>query len=56
MHGLPTLAKLNREAAEAHRIVSAHSVGSTPVIASPKITPVAERLATMNNLLNGAKG
>ena len=56
MHGLPTLAKLNREAAEAHRIVSAHSIGNTPVITSLKIAPAAERLATTNNLLNGAKG
>lgn len=56
MYGLTTLAKLNREADEAHRIVSAHSVGSTPVIATLKIAPAAERLATMNKLLNGAKG
>lgn len=56
MHGLPTIHKMNREAAEANRIVSAHKPAAEPIIASPKLAPAAERLATMKRITDGAKG
>lgn len=56
MHGLITLAKINRQAHEAHLIMKAHTLQAKPATPAPQIEPAAERLATMNKLLDGAKG
>lgn len=55
MYGLTTLARLNREADEAGRIVAAHEVGHPrPAPAAPVLAPAAERLETMHRILDGA--
>lgn len=56
MHGLPTLAKLNREAVEANNIVRAHNLAAPRSGEGVKLASAPERLATMNKLLDGAKG
>ena len=56
MYGLTTLAKLNRDADEAHRIVAAHAVGKPQPAVSPSRTQREAPAAVINRLLDGAKG
>jgi hypothetical protein len=56
MYGLQTLARLNREAAEAQRIMVEKLNPAPKPDHHIELPPVAERLATMNRLLDAAKG
>lgn len=56
MYGLTTLAKINRQADEAHLIMKAHAPQAKHATPAPQIAPAAERLATMNQILDNAKG
>lgn len=58
MHGIQTLAKLNREADEAHRIVAAHNVGIrvAPGVTAEKVEQRADPHQTIDRILKGARG
>lgn len=58
MHGLQTINKLNREAAEAQRIVSAHNVGVrvAPGVTAEKVEPRANPHVTIDNIMKGSRG
>jgi hypothetical protein len=55
MYGLTTLAKINREADEAHRIVASHNLqAQAPVVSAP--APRTNPQETINRILEGSKG
>jgi len=55
MYGLTTLAKINREADEAHRIVASHNLqAQAPVVSAP--APRPDPQATIARILEGSKG
>jgi hypothetical protein len=56
MYGLTTLAKINHQADEAHLILKAHQLQQHHCGTTPQVAPAAERLATMNKILDNAKG
>jgi len=56
MYGITTLARLNRQADEAHRILRAHNLGgSNHLPAQPIVTP-QEPHKTIERILAGARG